>query len=408
MIFFTSFVLLLAYCAFSSQSAQLSMLAQEVDLTITDYDCEDDKNERYIRIEASNLYDAGFEVGRRTARRIRAYVQTDELVELLNFVQTPTGAATFAALKRDNSKSFPDLVEEIKGVANGARVSENIVWIANLVPELTGNIPEGHTIVDEADIMHCSDIYSYDNEGNAMQAHTEDWSPIVAPLFFLLDYIPTEDATFSKCAGFAYPATLIGYGPAWNGNGMYHTQNTLLSGESRGDGGWACTLAQRNAMCGGEGSKSLEEYIRRIHEEEWATGSNLNVVDLQNNIMASVENWMHDISVHWVPPNQNYSHFNWYQHLGSAIKVDQAQDRIENILRQMRIYAQPPPRTYEQIRDYIADTHDLGDDFRGHRVSIRRYNTLATFIVDRSRGTLDVWAEKVPTESPPQWTWKLI
>ena len=91
------------------------------------YDCEDDKSERYIRIEASNLYDAGFEVGRRTARRIRAYVQTDEMVELLNFVQTPTGAATFAALKRDNSKSFPDLVEEIKGVAHGARVSENIV-----------------------------------------------------------------------------------------------------------------------------------------------------------------------------------------------------------------------------------------------------------------------------------------
>lgn len=405
LLFAGSFFLLLLLIAyqFPGQAGTHNMrLEVEEDLSF-----HQDSNERHIRIEASNLYDAGHQLGLRTALRIRQFLALDTTVTVIDFAKTPTGRATLEALKKDNSELYPELVRHLQGIADGARIDADLIWVCNLYPELVGNLP-GHTVAHELQVQHCADIYSYDNKGNALQGHTEDWSPPESGyLWSMVEFIPTEDADFAQCTGLSYPGTFVGYGPAWNEHGIYHTQNTLLSGTNRADGGVACTFAQRDALCGGVGSKSIEEYIAKIHPAEWCSGSNLNVVDYTENKMASVENWMHTIDVHWVPQMGNYSHFNWYQHNKGGMKIDEAATRIENILRVERVWDQPPPRTYEQMVEEIGDESDLGDDFRGHRVRIHRYNTLATFIVDRARGTLEIWETESPTSGPPRWTYML-
>ena len=85
-------------------------------------------------IRARSLYDAGYQVGVVAKARIHQWFQGEEMKALANFVKGE-GNQTFASLRRDNAREFPELVEELKGMAHGAQVPLDWIWMANLVPE---------------------------------------------------------------------------------------------------------------------------------------------------------------------------------------------------------------------------------------------------------------------------------
>ena len=55
--------------------------------------------------------------------------------KLFSFVKGD-GKSCFEALKRDNANAFPELVKEMEGIAFGAGVTLDEVWVANLVMEV--------------------------------------------------------------------------------------------------------------------------------------------------------------------------------------------------------------------------------------------------------------------------------
>lgn len=84
-------------------------------------------------ITAPTLYDAGRQHGAAAAERIRAWFATQEIQELVQFVSVAPGRKAFEDLRGRSADAFPQYASELRGIADGAGVSEELVWTAILV-----------------------------------------------------------------------------------------------------------------------------------------------------------------------------------------------------------------------------------------------------------------------------------
>ena len=73
----------------------------------------------FYQIRSSSLRDAGRQLGALAKAQIRAWFTfAAEYKRIDSFVRsTQFGAKAFAGLKRDNAAEFPELVEEMEGIA---------------------------------------------------------------------------------------------------------------------------------------------------------------------------------------------------------------------------------------------------------------------------------------------------
>jgi len=201
-------------------------------------------------IEAHSLYDAGYQQGVLAASRIRGWLSTPEMKDLLIFTAAnATGSAALAAMVHDNTAVFPDLVDELGGIADGARVPMAQIWVASLIVELEALMPEGRWRDG-----HCSDIFAAaPGAGGVFSGHNEDWPGSIRDHWYLAAYRPAAGATEAdvpRCAGLVYPGGLIGWAPGWNGHGVYQAVNSLFPKAVRA-GGLGSAFVQRRALCGG-------------------------------------------------------------------------------------------------------------------------------------------------------------
>lgn len=167
------------------------------------------------RIEASNLYEAGFQHGQKAKTLIHHwFYNSTEMSELFYFVfNSSYGAQSMQQLISDNSKAFPLLVTEMQGIADGAGVPLIQVWAVNLLQELE-NLMNSTNTTDpnygasrpqqvqptrphpppkmnfrKNSIGHCSDVHAYNFEEDVIyHGHNEDWSNEIRPLMYFVSY----------------------------------------------------------------------------------------------------------------------------------------------------------------------------------------------------------------------------
>lgn len=346
-----------------------------------------------FRIEAVSPFDAGLQHGRLAQQRIHGWFDTPEMRSIFAFVEGG-GRQAFENLKRDNAAEFPAYVEEMRGIAEGANVTMDQVWCANMINEL-----ESLMTIAGTPAMHCSDIFAISDggyESGFAHGHNDDWSEAAKPFWYLTSYHYSGGATpgFRNCAGVTYPATLVGWSPTWNEHGMFATQNTLIPRRSRA-GGLACAFVQRRAVCPAE---NLDDVVRGLATPGWSDGASMNVVDVFGRRMANVELWEDTHSVVEVLERDgNYSHFNEYKHL-----TKQDGDRIDDARifardsRQATVDLLPPPRTAADVADRLSNPSVY-----------RPTATLVTVIVNGSTGELHLWADQPSANNPPLYSWDL-
>lgn len=196
-------------------------------------------------------------------------------------------------MKRDNAAEFPAYVEEMRGIAEGAHVTLDQVWCANMINEL-----ESLMSIAGTPATHCSDIFAISDGGyqsGFAHGHNDDWSTAAKPFWYVTSYSYGGEVTpgFSHCAGVTYPATLVGWAPTWNEHGMYLTQNSMVPRRSRAEG-LACAFVQRRAICP---ARSLAEVVQSLATPGWSEGASVNIVDVFGRQMANVELWedMHSV-----------------------------------------------------------------------------------------------------------------
>ena len=149
--------------------------------------------------------------------RIHEWFAVPEMEQRFTWV-TQGGSATFAQLKQDNQNEFPAYVEEMQGIADGAEVTMDQIWVANLINEIDSLISHENQEMFKLpwQLQHCSDEYAVSGsgfEGGFAHGHNEDWSQEAAPFIYFLAVSPSPgaEAIVSRCAGLVYPGTLVGW-----------------------------------------------------------------------------------------------------------------------------------------------------------------------------------------------------
>jgi hypothetical protein len=155
-----------------------------------------------FRIKAPSLYEAGRAHGKQAAKLIQGYLALPEIVQLRTFIKsTDAGKAAFAQLRADNTASYPQYVQEMEGIASGAGVPVNEIWMINLLQELENLEP--NTLLPATNRTgHCTDVMAMpSNTANAplIHGHNEDWSEvgIMTRACFVLLFI---SYSFAGCA----------------------------------------------------------------------------------------------------------------------------------------------------------------------------------------------------------------
>lgn len=134
-------------------------------------------NPPLFEIKANSLYDAGFQHGREASERNKGWFNTDEIRELFIFAKGD-GNSAYNALRRDSERKYPDYVKELEGIAAGAGVELESVWMAQLMIELENLMENTLQFLTNAS-GHCTDITSVHAGGFSngfAHGHNEDWS----------------------------------------------------------------------------------------------------------------------------------------------------------------------------------------------------------------------------------------
>jgi hypothetical protein len=231
-------------------------------------------------------YEVGLAIGRRFGDRIRTGLERrrDWFLALKEFAaehpQTRIDPFLEAA-----TEQFPDIVEELRGWADGSGVPFEDLLVLNLKAELATMKKAG-----TPETPGCSTL-AFAHEGRTLLAHNEDGHAAYRDLMFLVKVRQPGKPAF-LCL--TYPGILCGNGPAINEAGIVVTTNYIAGLDVRI--GVPRYVLSRAAIQAG----SLEEAVAIVTRPGRAFAFHYNLASLAANRILSVETSVDRHQVHEV------------------------------------------------------------------------------------------------------------
>ncbi len=170
-----------------------------------------------FEVAASDYFEQGLKIGKAAQRQIQLGLKRRKkwLKELEDFSdQDPVGR--FDVFLYLAHESFPQYLDELHGIAQGAEVPFHILFILNLNPELGAMM----RLSREED---CSTVLARVGD-RLLLGHDEDGSEHYLGLMYLLRVKAPSGISF---LALSYPGIIHGNGPGINSKGIVHTCNYL-------------------------------------------------------------------------------------------------------------------------------------------------------------------------------------
>lgn len=240
------------------------------------------ENKLTIMAVSGTLYEKGFQLGERFQHTIQTIVEdTRELLKQEDIHDR------FLIVKRKLEERYADILDEVYGRADGAKVDRD-EYLLYLCPEI-------YTYHDS-----CTDIIIKDMNGNIVGGHNEDGnyhlenSGLVkyrTEYGYLCDFFTTD--------------TLAGGNFCWNSHGMIFTGNSIYVKHMNHIGipNWFILRRLVDA-------KSIEAVLQLFDCEDAASGFNLNVVDTNQKRAISIE---YRLNIHsTIEINDKFAHSNHF------------------------------------------------------------------------------------------------
>ena len=220
----------------------------------------------------SSFFQAGFLHGGKAKDRIQAFLATEEVSRLINFVNTTDGMRVLSSLKKQATRFTPWLVKELSGIAQGSDTSVEHIWAVNLLSELQAAMPSGKELPDG----HCSDVFARSNNGEVWHGHNEDWSLEFKPLLYFVVY-NTHDATiFPPVGGLVYPGQAPGFAVTFTPT-LWTTQNSLFP-KGLNENGKCVISILREALVSAGNTTNTDDLAHQLAAKGQAYGMSTNVV----------------------------------------------------------------------------------------------------------------------------------
>jgi predicted choloylglycine hydrolase len=170
-------------------------------------------------LEVSGTYrEIGYQIGRHLAEIIQLVISRRSAWHqgLMAVLDSPAGRRRSQELLRLTARHFPHLLEEIRGMAEGAGLAFDAMWAMTIKSEL-GAL--------DAPNPGCSTLH-YRDRRRSWLAHNEDGHAAYARIMAVVRATPPSGVRF---VSMVYPGILTGNGPSLNSRGVVQTTNYIGS-----------------------------------------------------------------------------------------------------------------------------------------------------------------------------------
>ncbi|XP_046368172.2 uncharacterized protein LOC124143300 [Haliotis rufescens] len=308
-------------------------------------------------------YQIGNSVGRTFRRVIQEfYNQSSSLAEVTKFIQTDTGKSYYNGYLETVWKVFPEYVNELTGLTDGAGVSFTEAFSSMITPEM-------QAVMKVKGAQSCSDVYVADQQ--IAIGHNED-SPelVVKGRIFMVHatIVDQDDSIVEQFSSLTLPGLLSGSAFSFNGDGKVFTFNSLSPATVEADK--IPRYFMNRATLGVKSQKDLEDLLHGLGVGA-AYGFNLNYADIRNNsgfltnyevspISGAARNLVTKTivarqAVPGVDITGHFFHFNMYERTNIT---QLGMDIVSSQHRKARAQTLPPPVNVLGIRRILGDEGD--------------------------------------------------
>jgi isopenicillin-N N-acyltransferase-like protein len=176
-----------------------------------------DNSFEHLEIKGS-YREIGYQIGRTFKKNINKIIKRrikwhNGLIQILN---SGEGRKLSEKLLEFSQKHFPDIIEEIRGIADGAGIHFDFIWAMNIKSELG---------VLQKEPPGCSSIF-LKNGNNMWLFHNEDGHTTYKDIMFTIKVTPPSGVSYFSMV---YPGIITGNGPSLNSQGIVQTTNYISS-----------------------------------------------------------------------------------------------------------------------------------------------------------------------------------
>jgi predicted choloylglycine hydrolase len=230
----------------------------------------------FEQVEASGShFEVGVAIGARFAEKIHRGYETYRILaegKIHHYHHTPKGQARYRELLDLNRTRYPDYLAECEGIAQGAGVSFEDLFLANMRKEYAGFLrasnPHG-----------CSDC-SLVTEDVALIGHNEDNSPAIQEGTYIVHARVRGRPAFTV---FTYPGYLCGNGFGFNSEGICYAIDGVRPQDVQvGCGGHFVARSLLDA-------RSLQDAIARVTVSGRASGFSYTIGSIAERRVVQVE-----------------------------------------------------------------------------------------------------------------------
>lgn len=292
-------------------------------------------------------------------------------MRLRPFVRTAKGRTRLAAFQSIIEESYPQYIDELKGIADGAGCAFEDLFILHLRGEL---LPHE----TKADLAGCSTCFSPGHNG-VILGHNEDASLAFCNELFLAHVIIPGETRFTAMC---YPGFLPGNAVGWNETGIFHSINiTALLNPQPGIGRYFAARSLLEAV-------SIDDGIQRISRKPQASGFNYTLCDTHHHRVYNVEIAHDQVDVQRLcSPHFHTNHYVYLEAINQYVSPSSSKRLAFGRKMISGISEMKKRNVYRLLSTQMGTTNPI---FREAK-QLSETATLATCILDTNAKNIDIY-----------------
>ncbi|TMW65341.1 hypothetical protein Poli38472_007983 [Pythium oligandrum] len=311
--------------------------------------------------QGNSHFDFGKAMGARFREKIaeRLAQNTKLQTRLLPYVQTTTeGKSIYAAFLETHETTFPEYMEELRGIANGSGIFFETIFVMNLSEEFDDAVPETYTAgagsaFIKQKTLRCSDVVLVGGPDDLrVVAHNEDSG---ASDLNHTAIIIAKIGDKPKFVAYTYLGDLPSGAFGFNDKGVAFTLNFVQPTDTE-TGGLGRGFISRDLLWSTDSADAMQR-IMRPHQ---ASGHNYQLMDVNTKRIWNVEGAALNryAGQEFLPPRERnnvtaFFHANQYQLLNIS------QPPYDSSLHRLKRYSESPkPKTVDEALQILGDQHD--------------------------------------------------
>ncbi|XP_013091303.2 beta-alanyl-dopamine/carcinine hydrolase-like isoform X2 [Biomphalaria glabrata] len=349
-------------------------------------------------------YEVGFSIGSTFAERINRFWNESEGVSKYDipFHETSRGQEYFNAALKVCEMNFPQYIQEIKGMADGAKMPFDHLFMLNISKEVQNVLVKVPSVTKEK--TGCSDVF-LNRPTVKILGHNEDCDPKIKKYGYMVSVRILDEQGVRELESFTsycYPGVLPGTAVSFNRYGMVFTIDGLYTD-------YIIETAPPRQFLNRSIIKahSLDELIELIKNPGFgvAYGFAVNVVDITN----PTDFWSIEVGpqanvslfhVHTIAEEKDsskpchYYHINQYKHLN----IQETAELKSSKFRTKRTEELPPPNSLHDVLCVLGDQENMEYPIYRTKRSTDKSATALTAIVDVNKNRIDFYTENPSRE----------